>query len=352
MFRYDERDTIFSRKELKPGTEKFKEYYEGKEQRLAEDNRWRALPGLLNRKAKYHNFYNFAAADSTFETIGALRSHVDHPRKEVEIDSGNPVENSNYIKELAKYWGALECGITKLEQRHIYTHKGRGDLYGKEINNNHKYAIVFTVEMSFDMIKYAPASPTVMESAKQYLNSGVVALQLASFISNLGYDAKAHIDGKYEVACSSLARDAGLGEIGRIGLLMTPKHGPRVRVAVVTTDLPLETHIYKEDKSVKRFCNHCLKCADVCPSSAITDKPENWFLDDAKCFYFWCLSGTDCARCVSTCPYSHRSNILHDSVRWTIRNMPTLIPMIVWFDKLIYGSKPKPKRSKGWLSYK
>ena len=37
-----------------------------------------------------------------------------------------------------------------------------------------------------------------------------------------------------------MAVDAGLGELGRNGLLLTEKYGPRVRLCKVFTDLPLE----------------------------------------------------------------------------------------------------------------
>ena len=78
-----------------------------------------------------------------------------------------------------------------------------------------------------------------MESARRYLDSGAIAVQLALFLKGIGYRARAHIDGNYRVVCPLVARDAGLGEIGRMGILMTPALGPRVRIAVVTTDFPL-----------------------------------------------------------------------------------------------------------------
>ena len=45
-------------------------------------------------------------------------------------------------------------------------------------------------------------------------------------IRRLGYPARAHIDGNYRVIAPLVARDAGLGEIGRMGLLMTPRSRP------------------------------------------------------------------------------------------------------------------------------
>ncbi len=85
-----------------------------------------------------------------------------------------------------------------------------------------------------------------MESAHQYVEAARTAIQLAAFIRNLGYDARAHIDGNYQVIAPLVARDAGLGEIGRMSLLITPKHGPRVRLAVVTTNMPFyQIHIHQ-----------------------------------------------------------------------------------------------------------
>lgn len=97
---------------------------------------------------------------------------------------------------------------------------------------------------------------------------------MATFIRNLGYEARAHIDGNYEVVCPLVARDAGLGELGRMGLLMTPRLGPRVRISVVTTNLPLVTDEPLNDYSVTDFCTICKKCADACPSQAISFAPQ------------------------------------------------------------------------------
>lgn len=59
---------------------------------------------------------------------------------------------------------------------------------------------------------------------------------MSAFLNKPGFNSRAHIDGDYELICPLVARDAGLGEIGRMGLLMTPRLGPRVRIAVVTTE--------------------------------------------------------------------------------------------------------------------
>ncbi len=151
----------------------------------------------------------------------------------------NPAR-TEFVKSLTRYFGALDIGITELKPEHVYSHIGRGPgEWGAPLEVEHKYAIAFTVEMDYEIMGTAPEAPVVMESARQYVEAGRVAVQLAQTIRSWGYPARAHMDGNYRVICPLVARDAGLGEIGRMGLLMTPRLGPRVRIAVVTTDLEM-----------------------------------------------------------------------------------------------------------------
>jgi hypothetical protein len=82
------------------------------------------------------------------------------------------------------------------------------------------------------MIAANPAAPGIMESVRQYVEAGRVAIQLANAIRRSGYPALAHIDGNYRVIAPRVARDAGLGEIGRMGMLMTPRYGPRACIVI------------------------------------------------------------------------------------------------------------------------
>lgn len=353
--KHDERNIMFSRNELIPNTERYQEYYSANPENKTLDDKFRKKPGLLAPNSALYHSVSFASAKANLELIEALKPIVNGgvSEKKVEMDSANA---SNYIESWAKKLGAHSVGITELKNYHLYSYKGRGDLYAKKITNNHKYAIAITIEMDHEMIQTAPQGPVVMESTQQYLNSGTVALQVASFIRNLGYNARAHIDGNYEVVCPLVARDAGLGEIGRMGLLMTPKLGSRVRIAVVTTDIPLKTNKPKYDSSVLDFCTICKKCADVCPSRSIsfdnrkeTNGVLRWKINSEACFTYWCSAGTDCGRCIAVCPYSHPNNWLHHFIRWGIKNSYIFRRFALFMDDLFYGRKPKSRNIPSWI---
>lgn len=347
--RIDERDTMFSRNELKKGTSAFNDYYARNPEFKVKDDKFRNLPGILGKKAKFFNAFHFASSAASFETIEVLYDEVDG-KVNPDIIAVEKKEISNYIKSWAKKLGAVNCGITNLQEYHIYNFGGRQERRDKKLEKKHEFAIAFTVEMDKQMVDNAPYSGIVMESGQQYLESGRVAIQMAKFIRNLGYEARAHIDGNYEVVCPLVARDAGLGEIGRMGLLMTPRQGPRVRIGVVTTNIPLVVDEVKPDFSIIDFCTICKKCADSCPSQAISFNPQEeidgikrWQINQEACFTLWSKFGTDCGRCMSVCPYSHEDNTLHNLVRFGIKNNYLFRRMALKMDDVFYGRKPKSK---------
>lgn len=353
--RFDERDVMFSRARLEPGTSRFEEYYRARPGNRAADDAFRARPGLLARGTRAWHPLAFPAADASFATIERLRPFVDGPVAPSPL-TVDPAEMTRFLVHWGRKLGAVAVGVTELREHHLYSVVGRGDDYGQPVVLPHRFAVALAVEMDRVMLDSAPLAPTVMESAQQYVASGVIAVQMAELVRGLGYPARAHIDGAYRVVAPLVARDAGLGEIGRMGLLMTPGLGPRVRLAVVTTDLPLVPTPRRPDGSVLDFCALCHKCADVCPARAIPFGPPResggavrWRIDSEACYTLWCGIGTDCARCVSVCPYSHPRGPLHDAVRAGLRRSALFRHAALWADDLFYGRKPRPKPVPGWL---
>jgi ferredoxin len=346
--RIDERDIMFSRWRLQPGSERFETYYAQNPDKKTLDDRFRARPGLLSKGSTFYNPHLFAAADASFDAVSVFHALLDRDPapEQVPVD---PAELALFIHWWGKKLGAVSVGITELKAYHLYSHLGRNEPYGQPVELNHRFAIAVTVEMDRHMLDYAPHGPTVMESAQQYLNAGAVAVQIAEYLRHLGYPARPHIDGSYRVVCPLVARDAGLGEIGRMGLLMTPELGPRVRLAVVTTDAPLTPDRRRRDASVLDFCARCEKCAVVCPSRAIPfgdrteiDGVKRWQINSEACFTYWCAVGTDCGRCVRACPYSHPDNVLHNTVRFGVRRSRLFRIAAIRLENWLYGEKPEP----------
>jgi hypothetical protein len=264
--RVDERDVMFAREEYQPGDSKYEDYYSAKPQYKEIDDKIRELPRLLSPGGKYYDPIRSGYIDSIFGSVENLLDEVDgeisSDREEVEA-----AEITKSIKKAVLEMGAGDVGVASLNQNYVYSHIGRGPgEWGSEIVNNHKYAIAFTLEMDYEHVEGAPGLSITEESATRYLQGAIISVEIARYIRGLGYPARAHIAGSnYQIMLPPIAYDAGLGELGRLGYIISPRLGSRVRLGAVTTDLPLIPD-KPIDFGVQDFCEKCLKCAVNCPS--------------------------------------------------------------------------------------
>jgi epoxyqueuosine reductase len=220
------------------------------------------------------------------------------------------------IKRVARFYGADLVGITRVNPLWVYSHRyDRETLTYKPLEMPLTYAIVMGIEMSWDEINASPGYGASAATALAYSKMPFVAAMVAKYIRTLGYPALP--SGNDTTQSVPLAIDAGLGEWGRHGLLLTPEFGPRQRLCKVYTDLPLATDTPIEFGMVD-FCTTCRLCAGACPSKAIpsgdrdtqptsiSNRPGflRWYVDVAKCYLFWRANGIDCSNCVAACPWS------------------------------------------------
>lgn len=109
------------------------------------------------------------------------------------------------------------------------------------------------------------------------------------------------------------ATSAGIGWIGRNGLLINPAYGPRLSFATVLTDAPL-----KSDRPVsKSRCGTCRLCVEHCPSAALTgnewsrNRPYVEIVRLDSCRNHKKGSRTlegkpNCGLCITICPYGRK----------------------------------------------
>ena len=126
--------------------------------------------------------------------------------------------------------------------------------------------------------------------------------------------------------------------------MISPEYGPRLRILIVTTNLPL---IYDKPISfgVQHFCTFCKNCANSCPSASIEkgDKKvhqgvKKWQSNQESCYRFWRTQGTDCAVCIKVCPYSHPNTLMHNIIRWLIKRNNLTRRILFWGDRFFYSN--------------
>ena len=217
-------------------------------------------------------------------------------------DPGKTTISSSEISKLTSYIkdiGVSDIGFAKVSPSDIF--KGKAILFDN--------AIVLAIEMKHEPISTAPSKKAGKEIFRTYLGLGQAVNKVADFLKNLGFKAEAGPALGGETNYPLLAEKAGIGVIGKHGLLITPKLGPSLRLAAVYTDienLPVlneNPHLW-----VKDFCNKCNKCVRKCPAGAIyedtkilTDSTEE-HIDYKKCALPF-SNDHGCTVCVKECVF-------------------------------------------------
>lgn len=238
----------------------------------------------------------------------------------------DPEEFTAKLKKVARFYGASLVGITKLDEKWIYQKAAKRSeqkflgSYPIHFSENINKVIVVAVEMDPQGLSTTPTLPACAATGLGYSKMAFIISCLGEFIRNLGYQA---IQCGNDTALSiPLAVDAGLGALGRNGLLVTPKYGSVVRICKIFTDLPLvldEPNLNFISR-LSSFCKKCYQCAEICETKAVSFKPEpdfkgdtisnnpgvkKYYINPEKCFEFWAENTSDCSKCITICPFSN-----------------------------------------------
>lgn len=188
------------------------------------------------------------------------------------------------------------------------------------------YGITLVFRLSDAVVDEVDDAPTISyfqhyRAVNAFLDSWT--LRLTALIERDGYRAfpiaaSQSLPGKdnYRALFShkTAAVRAGLGWIGKSALFVSPKFGPRVRLATVLTNMPLPV----TPVPVYKGCGGCHICADLCPAGAITGQEyvpgaaRETIFDPELCSrhmkkaYQHIGRGAVCGICMSHCPFGQR----------------------------------------------
>ncbi len=265
------------------------------------------LPGMLkNINQNYTDMEPY---------VSAMENHIELPKTPQALVDSYP--NTALWEEFRTYvWERYRVivGFTKISEEYIF--KGKAIPF--------RYALVFAQEMQKEAIEKAPQLEAGMEVANVYYSLGVITNEISRYLKE-----KYHIISMANhplgglIDFIPLAQKAGLGHIGRHGLIITPEFGPRCRISPILIDEKLFEYTPNQHTWIGEFCKKCGKCQKTCPTQAIYESPKLSLeyhseetmdryesFDREKCFTSF--SGTmGCAVCISVCPFSRNPEIYH-----------------------------------------
>jgi reductive dehalogenase len=307
---------------------------------------------------------NSHAADKrnflTTFTNAASKGDVNKNRAEVK----DPKKLSAHMKRVALHLGADLVGIAASNPAFMYAAGSRyvqdgtaNDAYQKmtpdALAKRFPFVIQATVAWDHDTLQAHRHHVGDLSYHTTSMRAAQVMKSIEGYIKEMGYTA---IRGAVNPQGAGLA--AGLGELGRNGMMITERFGARVHMPdPILTDMPLVAD-KPLDIGVEDFCKICRKCASNCPTNSITFGPKivyngiekykiNW-LTCYKIRPFVADHYGSCLTCVAVCPFTKPDawwrrvggKILSSA---PIAARPPIIHAYKWIDDKVWGEFPSKR---------
>ena len=205
---------------------------------------------------------------------------------------------SQLIKDKAREIGFVEVGITRYDYR--YTFKERKDWARLE------HAICLASERGYRATQTIPSAECEIEQTSTYRSESHMGLRLAEYVRSLGYYAQVHNPNDNSGAYIPMFVNAGLGQLGACGYLLSPHAGNRMQLMLITTDA-IVTYDPPVDFGVHAFCQICQVCVNRCPGRALM-RDKIWWrgIEKNKVYYKRCrpvmARYAGCGVCMKVCP--------------------------------------------------
>ena len=361
--RFSQVDDVFNRAFWDPeiATDEARRFFSSYREQLLE---WRNAAGFGQRDYAIRNAaWHVVGVFSEMYDADDLRDGFLSPLSQLRdgpderFDLGSPDEASATVKQVASVFGADLVGICANDDRWLYTERyARRANEGRPLglDNDLDNVIVVGQAMDRDLVDTVPSALSGAATGLGYSKDVMVLLSTAQWLRNLGYRAVPSLNDT--ALAIPLAIQAGLGEYGRHGLVITPEFGPRVRFGKIFTDAPLH-HDSPARFGVTEFCESCRRCTEACPPGAIADGPptsvklnrstiggvRKWTTDGEKCFSYWAQIVSDCMICVRVCPYNKDFSRFRHRVGRRLA-ATRLRGLMLWLeDRIGYGKRLRPR---------
>lgn len=203
---------------------------------------------------------------------------------------------SRLIREEARRLGLSAVGFTRHDPRYTFA-----EFAADQLPN----AIVCVVEQDYEATQTLPSGRAERSAFRAYAELIGRVGPLADFIARQGYRARPE-DFAGHTMVIHYGVEAGLGQLGLNGQLLTPQAGSRCRLALITTDAPVE-YGAPVDYGIEALCDSCQACVRRCPVGAIPKaRREHRGVTKAKIKTERCLPTMiqthGCAVCMKVCP--------------------------------------------------
>jgi epoxyqueuosine reductase len=237
---------------------------------------------------------------------------------------------NNTLKDILKPFYVDYIGFADLRNYQADLHK-----FGGRIVEGYRTGIGVGLVIPDSIVDYLPERADINVAAEYRIHGydvlnarlNIIASVISSYLNQQGYRtlpvAVAETTDTENitptVSHKMIAHIAGLGWIGKNCLLITPEHGPRVRLGSILTDAPFGA----VDTPLEQKCGTCDRCVKICPVQAIKGKkyipgePREERLDAKKCRAYFeempkSMKYPVCGLCLYACPWGSKGKAKRD----------------------------------------
>jgi len=211
--------------------------------------------------------------------------------------SGDDV--SEAIRQKARELGYGEVGFTRSNPHYVYQSRRRA-------MKSLPHAICLALEQDYNKTQSIPSMDAEDTHFGTYFQQGQLIVHLTDFIRSLGYRVQVSGPTWHYGPMIPLFVEAGLGQLGANGQLLSPHFGSRARLQIVYTDakVTLDKPI---DYGIHKFCQECQVCVNRCPGRALMQE-KVWYrgVEKNKLAFKRCrpvmARYLGCGLCMKVCP--------------------------------------------------
>ena len=204
------------------------------------------------------------------------------------------------IRQKAYELGYGEVGFTRNDRHYVY--QSRKSVMKTDLPN----AICLALEQDYVKTQSIPSMDAEDTHFGTYVDQGPLTVELTEHIRSLGYRVQVSGPTWYFGPMIPMFVQAGLGQLGANGQLLSPHFGSRARLQIIFTDAKV-THDKPLDYGIHAFCQQCQVCVNRCPGRALT--PEKvWYrgVEKNKLVFKRCrpvmARYESCGICMKVCP--------------------------------------------------
>ena len=207
---------------------------------------------------------------------------------------------SELIKERARELRFSTIGIARYDARYAYKHKRNW------IKFEFEHAVCLGYEQDYEGTQTIPSISGEILHYSTYRNESTAGIKLAEYIRSLGYHAQIHNANDNTSAYIPMFVNAGLGQLGACGYLLSPHVGNRQRLMIITTNARV-TYDEPVDYGMHAFCQICQVCVNRCPGRALM-RDKIWWrgVEKNKLYFKRCrpimARYMGCGICMKVCP--------------------------------------------------